>query len=72
MTDYYRFEQSRVLNLISPSNCNVVYDKTEKLAVASGSEAVRLWNIRTGALVHRRMLLSSDTKFLLASNLERS
>ncbi len=51
MTDYFRYEQSRVLNLISTTNSNIVYDKTDKLAVTSGLENVNLWNVRTGALV---------------------
>lgn len=51
MTDYYRFEQEKVLNLIASSHSNVVYDKTGKVAVASGLENLYQWNIRTGALV---------------------
>lgn len=51
MTDYYRFEPARQLNLISTSRANVIYDASEKLAVASGLESVYQWNIRTGILV---------------------
>jgi len=51
MTDYFRFEQSKVLNLITTSNANIAYDKSEKLAIVSGLENVGIWNIRTGALV---------------------
>ncbi len=59
MTDYYRFEQSRVLNLITTPIGNVVYDKSEKLAISPALESVRLWNIRTGALVWQSPLLGS-------------
>ena len=51
MTDYFRFEQSKVLNLITTSSGNVVYDKTEKLAVSPALENVNVWNVRTGTLV---------------------
>lgn len=54
MTDYYRFEQERLLGLISTPNCNVVYDRTEKLAVSGGLESVFMWNTRTGSLVPAR------------------
>jgi hypothetical protein len=51
MADYFRFEQSKLLNLISTASGNLVYDKTEKLAVSPALENVHVWNIRTGALV---------------------
>lgn len=59
MTDYFRFEQSKLLNLISTASGNVVYDKTEKLAVAPALENVNVWNIRTGALVPSLCLILS-------------
>lgn len=49
--DYYRFEQERVLNLITSSHSNIVYDRTRKTALVAGLESVYQWNIRTGALV---------------------
>lgn len=51
MTDYYRFEQEKLLNLIASPHANVSYDKTGKIAIASGLENLHQWNIRTGTLV---------------------
>jgi len=51
MTDYFRFEQKNLLNLVTTTASNVTYDKTSKLALTGALENVYLWNVRTGTLV---------------------
>jgi hypothetical protein len=52
--EYFRFEQDRVLGLISSSNCNTVYASKGRYAVTGALETVYIWNIRTGQMVIQR------------------
>jgi len=48
---YLRYSADRALGIITSRECNVVLDRTGKLALSGAVEAICVWNLRQGALV---------------------
>lgn len=56
--DYYRFEPDRTLGIICSAVCNTAAVAKGKYAASGALESVYLWNVRTGELVSRAVVLS--------------